>query len=709
MQLKVVILFLTCFLCVSRSLKVSSNETNLLNTFEINSSEKWDKLCQHLVNMMLSSDARRKGTVDVAILFLETVSVKRKYEGFDVKLAKHANGSLVMRKANNFIPNVLDNGRESFLIFLINDLIPNYQTIIPNYFQRVFLDKSFKIFLIITDLKSRSRTLMVWNALILLKYSNVYIIFHENNGEFSIHRTMMEKTPKNALNIFLKESTDQKFLLMKDVTSTSTLPIRIIYYDTYPVSYLKKGSIIGPDGNLIYEFSKKLNTSVQIVNRPSSVPTLDDISYYLDTSAEISIYAKSALYTQNVATVWLNEVEGICLLVPRNIPVSAFENYIMPMDKPSLILALISTISVIVTWMKVTDEMSTTSILFAVYEFILNLGASGIDRLTLRENFLVYCFIFSSFILVSSYESLILSLMVTKSSMRSAHDLMELNESDTKFYSFYDRNFAKLANLPLIRNELVLNYLNYDKFTLPELPHNFDENLVYLVYCKYAEAFIHSSRNIRDKSQIFDKMIISQVSHSYTVSTGYFYIDEFKDFVGRLAVSGIYKFWERQRMEDIFDKSPKGNDKKSADDTIGFDGMHVPIIILLIGSLIALMTLLIENIVYRWKDCWTIYMNNKVAVHMMTTKRRKLKLDNWRKKFISNRTSKNNKQPGVIKSKEKNSLIKFINERNESIKCRESVGGGYFIIEKFKATNKSRQRRHRIIQVRPIEECSAES
>jgi len=482
MQLKVVILCLSCFLCVSCSLKISSNETNLLNIFEINSSEKWDKLCPHLVNMMLSSDARSKGTVDVAILFLETVSVNRKYEGFDVKLAKYANGSLVMRKVNSFIPNVLDNGRESFLIFLINDLIPNYQSIIQNYFRRVFLDKSIKIFLIITDFKTRSRILLVWKALILLKYSNVYIIFHENSGEFSIHRTMMERTPKNTLNLFMKESTDQKFLVMKDVVSTSTLPIRIVHYDTYPVSYLKKGSIIGPDGNLIYEFSKKLNTSVQIVNRPSSVPTLNDISYYLDTTAEISIYVKAALYTQNVATVWLNEVEGICLLVPRNIPVSAYE---IPMDKPSLILALISTISVIITWMKVTDEMST--------------------------------------------------------------------------------------------------------------------------------------------------------------------------------------------------------------------------------SLIALMTLLIENIVYRWKDCWTNYMNNKVTVHIMNTKRRKLKLDAWRKKFISNRRSKNNKQPDMMKSKEENSLIKLISEKNESIKCRESVGGGYFIIEKFKVTNKSRQRRHRIIQVRPIEECSAES
>ncbi|KAL7024538.1 hypothetical protein ACKWTF_013094 [Chironomus riparius] len=185
--------------------------------------------------------------------------------------------------------------------------------------------------------------------------------------------------------------------------------------------------------------------------------------------------------------------------------------------------------------------MSVMSILFAVYELILNLGASNIEQLTLRENFLVYCFIFSSFILVSHYESIILSLMLTESSLRSAYDLQELNGSSTKFYTFYDKNFAKRANLPIIRNDLVLNYMNLDGNTLPQVPENFDENLVYSVYCKYAEAFIHSQRNFRENLQLYDKLVVSQNLQSYTVSSGYFFIEKFRIFVRKLDESGIYK------------------------------------------------------------------------------------------------------------------------------------------------------------------------
>lgn len=327
MHLKIVILFLTCVLQLSSNSKISSSQTKLLNLLKINSHEKWDKLCQHLILMIMSSDAGRRDSKDVAILFLETVNVKRKYEGFDEALAKFSKGSFAIRKANNIIPKVLINGRKSFLIFLINDLIPNYQYIVQNYFRRVFPDTSLKIFIILSNYKNRNSAMTVWEILAMLKYSNIYIIFHENSGEFSIFRTMIERSSANNLRLYIKESNDSKFLVMKEVISTTTVPLRIVHYDSYPMSYLKNGSVIGADENLIYEFSKKLNTQVQIANRQSSSATLLEIYNYLETTAEISIHLKTAVYNLNLVNIWLNEQEGICLLVPRNIPVVCSNNF----------------------------------------------------------------------------------------------------------------------------------------------------------------------------------------------------------------------------------------------------------------------------------------------------------------------------------------------------------------------------------------------
>lgn len=119
------------------------------------------------------------------------------------------------------------------------------------------------------------------------------------------------------------------------------------------------------------------------------------------------------------------------------------------------------------------------------------------------------------------------------------------------------------------------------------------------------------------------------------------------------------------------------------------------------------MTFLIENAVYRCGHCWRNCFKSKAATQPMIIKKKKLKLDNWKNKFIFKRISKWQKhiRHEISESKENNLKLMLRNGRKEFFKCRESIGGGYFIVKKFNIKNeKPRLKQHRIIQVQAINE-----
>jgi len=153
--------------------------------------------------------------------------------------------------------------------------------------------------------------------------------------------------------------------------------------------------------------------------------------------------------------------------------------------------------------------MSITSIIFAVFELTLNFGATNIGGITFREKLLVYCFIFSSFILVSYYENVVLLFMLVVPTWRSAVSIEELNQSPTMFHTMFDKDIIYDNNLPRIRQELILDRVNFSELMSLEVPEKFDENLVYMVLCEYADYFIHSSGNYHNSRRLYNKIIIT--------------------------------------------------------------------------------------------------------------------------------------------------------------------------------------------------------
>jgi len=660
----------------------------------------WEKLCDHIRIMLQTTDVAEKNRVDVVIHDFSAKSNKHKYEGFYALLA---NGRISMKIIDYSIK---VEEKIDYAILLISEDIVNYNHFIMNTFSTRNEDKSLKIIAIMSDYKSIINLNVVWSALVNSDYYNVYLISHTAFGTYNLFRTNY-KFQSNGRPGFITEKThDTKFVLFKNrlsVDARSYYSLSIVFYNNFPMSFMRNGQIVGAEGNLLRELTTKLNVTYNIDNNPETAMSMTQIVSLLKTTADICLFTNFIMFKKYFDGAWIHDMDGLCLLVPRNIPVSSYENFTLPLDSISLILSFISTVLLIVAWkiisMYTGSRRSISSILFSVYDLILNLGASGLEELTSHENIMIYCFIFGSFFLMSFYETAILSFMLTDSTMRSALSLQELNDSNTKFYSFYDTNISRSGNLPMIRDELIISHVNIFSMPQLEVPENFNENLVYLVTCKYADSFSKSSNNYREYRRLFDKLTLTQTIQRITTRSDFFYIEELRDMIERFEESGIYKSCEKDMIQNYQQGFRASNIiDSSGHDYIEFGDIGLPLVVLLVGCLISFIVFLSEFISHR---CRTL-LSNKVNV-VRRLKIRKINLDKWERKYIFKKKLKLSKHEDV--NKESIVADASLISKQEFIKSRESVKGGYFMIKKF-GQHKIKRKGIRRIQVQPYQETS---
>jgi len=663
---------------------------------------QWDKISEYTAQMMLNSDDSRQDKLDVTIFFMGKTSMYSVYEGFLQTMLKYGQDRIVIHifdinKINASIVQ-MRNMHKDFLIILLDEKALGYQKFINAIFNRIFINKTEKMFVILSYRFTNKNALVVWNALLRSKYYNVYILVkHQSSETFKAYRTTMKKAGNMEIQMYLGKADEHKFLMMKDVLKGDEMSfIRIVFFGTYPISYVNNGSIIGADGNLIQEFSKKKQTTYKVMNEHQANPSINKINKDMETMGDISLYTHADIYSANIQTIRLNQMRGSCLLTPRNIPVLAYGRFNFLMDIPTVIMVLLSTLSVVICWKLITNEMTLTSILIATYEIMLNERASNIEGLTFRENILIYCFILSSFFLVSTFGSSLVSFEFSDSTWRSARNIEELNDSSTKFFSYLDESLVKHNNLPRIRQDLIMNYIKFYNTISLDIPDEFDENLVYVVYCDYANYFMHSSRNYRNGRQLFDKLILTQSYKTYNVMSSYFYIEEFKATVQKFIESGIYDFWKNVDLNKSFGSHRRDQQDKESD--FEFKDLVVPLSLLGVGCLIAVIAFLIEYIAYRWFKIQPNQFNNRISTSI---RKKKLKLDKWIQKFIIKRKLRAHKASSTEKGLSSDSFIPSKCHNKEHIRVRESIEGGFFIIQKIKRTKKSKSTRARFIQVQP--------
>lgn len=661
---------------------------------------EWAAVCEHLVQMMMNSDEAAKGRIDVVIFLIGMQVRDLDHEGFELMLNKFASERITIRSF--MASSVQKDVRADFVFLILDNRMTNIDTLIEQNFRIIFEDQTTKFFVIIRNSQLLQPT---WKSLMKTRYFNAYFIILRKNREFQMSRTVIEGIGNKAV-LDLKETRVTKYQKIREILQNEQISgYNVVFYNMYPVTYVKNGNIVGPAGNLVRELTKQIGIPYRIINDPTSSPSLYEAYRYMEFRADINLFPTFSFLSTKFSTTWINEIDGMCLLVPRNILVSSYESFELPLDKASLILAFISTVSVIICWKIVSivtkSQRSILSILAAVYDLTLNIGASGLEEATIHENFLIYSYIFSSFILVSFYQSIFLSLMLMETTLRSAESIQELIDTKTKFYTYADVRTAVQESIPIIPDDLIINKINLLSPLSLQVPMKFDKNLVYFVFCQYADNFFASSRNLLNNGQIFDKMVLGVNFQRYTTRKGFFFNDEFVKLLVKLQESGIYKYWYKQSYdESLGNEKAVDQNEVSAFDIISFSGMGIPLVVLLIGCIVSLIVFLVEYITYRWKESCLNRIKMMRNQEQGLRVKQKVKLDKWMQKYLYKK-----KVGGAIKARN-DKLSPVIDQmlamdmKNEIIRGRESLNGAFFAFKKFKKPTKQRIR-HRIIQVKP--------
>ncbi|CAG9806224.1 unnamed protein product [Chironomus riparius] len=219
--------------------------------------------------------------------------------------------------------------------------------------------------------------------------------------------------------------------------------------------------------------------------------------------------------------------------------------------------------------------------------------------------------------------------------MRSAKSVQELIDTETKFYSYIDTSRQSYEHIPIIPDNLIIKKVDLAFSVSLQVPINFDKDLVYFVFCQYADNFIESSRNLLDGQAMFDKIVLKETYQRFMVRKGFFFVDEFTTLINNLQESGTYKFWYKQANEKSLGKlQAVEHTKESAFDVISFSGMAIPLIVLLVGCFVSFMFFIFENIVNRLKEsCLNriVLMRNRVKGLKI---KRSVNLDKWLQKYV---------------------------------------------------------------------------
>jgi len=378
--------------------------------------------------------------------------------------------------------------------------------------------------------------------------------------------------------------------------------LKIAYQEVLPYSYLDDDSrIVGVDGNLINEFCKHTGLDYKIVNKHAGqlleVPPSqrNDIDFNRRSSTD-------NLKSHDIAHLY--ETSPVqCFLVPRDIPVyKAFAN---PFDNfvTSFLVSTVILIAVLWKFMKwlQDEELSLADLIISILKVFIGLAIDE-DRWrywSMKERFLLMPFLFMSIILIALYQSYLISALIVEHPMRSVKSVEHLNKSDTQIYEYSNgiHNF---------RDGKIINAVpvNSSKHAMMMLHENYDKNLAYAVWCRFAEDFVRSRRNMQEKRILFNVLEDPQYPRGYStyvIADDFPYKDKFKFSVMALEESGVTNYWTKRLIRDRFPKHPKKDD-------IGYNFLGImifPFILIGGGILISFGSFVMERIHNRYYD-WMV-------------------------------------------------------------------------------------------------------
>lgn len=379
-----------------------------------------------------------------------------------------------------------------------------------------------------------------------------------------------------------------------------TSDVIVTQFDFPPFTRVEKGRIIGVDGQVIEAFCDKHNLKYKVVNNETSKFSVTGFMRSMLRS-DLSLNKYSSINRhKNMENIQLNEYDGTCLLVPKNIPLSSYENLSFPFERVVTVLIVVMIISVIVVWKLISrcsrSKFSSSYILFSVYKMVLGGGFDNENLMNRKEKLVIYSFIFGNMIFINLYQSWVISFMISEPAMRSVRSIRELNDSDTKIFQYFKESAIQF------RDELIVNKISIAVTDFMfKLPDDFNVGESHLVTCMYAENFVKSKSNFKGRKMIFDKLSdpITTNVLSYPVMKLFPLIKELTFMVTALQESGIKNYWMKKITDGERVESNYVDDDKFA---LNFNDMEFPFLVLMFGVVVSLFTFSIEIIFQKTKQ-----------------------------------------------------------------------------------------------------------
>lgn len=595
MKLKNILLFLA-FVQVALSVKLWKNLDE-----EAAQNKVWQKVGDYIVKVMLNDESARKGRVELVIM-----------DYFEQKFQQPA--TQIMKTSEKIVVESFDRNasrfeRKDFVLIVLQVYSFGGETeeslveYIQQQFSLDFPNRSAKFFVVFngkvngTDENEKHCCLKLQRQMARKSFHNTLCIANHENT-FDVFRVERVNGVYATVSI---PPRNYKFPMVEKINNKT---LNVLQYDWAPYSYIEKGKLLGIHGLALDEFCRKYSLNYVIVNRNATVHNLEKVAEnFHDMNADISFNTDLNIVGNEYDNINLNEIDGHCFLVPKNIHVSNQEYFSWPFDSTTSVLLTISSIMTILLWKVISiytkSDTSMTFIIFETFKCLLGLGVEGFEQMCRKAKLLLFSYTVASMLLGSLYQTIMIAYMLTEPYLRSVRDFKELNESNIKIYQYFDDGTDITFRADLIMNRIKID----SKFSM-HVPEGFNPKIAYLVPCSYAKTFERSKRNFKANRQILEKMPEPLIiySQSYPISSGFPMKKELKQYAEGLREYGIRKFWIKELIRVDMDEELKSKERSfKIDDSMFLDlkDMTFPFLVLITGCIVGAVTLLFEQIIIR--------------------------------------------------------------------------------------------------------------
>lgn len=560
-----------------------------LNNFKITTQAIRDELCNNLMDIIKEDEASSKDFVDFTIhdASLKSSDYNACYKS-DLK-------KIVVRTSSK---NYINPEQKPDFVLIIFGL--NYEMADLTFLN--FPDISVKMFLIIETTGAKnydvSAVKTVNNLIWSRKYFNVLSI---SIGGNSVNQL---KSSLNGWDLVEQSLNSFKFPPSK-IEDFHSRELQLLQWNSPPFTIVKDRKLFGVEGKFLDTFCSTYGLTYKLLNEQTETFSSADFSTFM-FEFELTLNIGAGINSLFMIAMYLGELDGLCFLTPRNIFTSEYVNS-NPFDFITTSLIVLVTFLTVFLW-KVFSIRSKSNfklqfIIINILKCIIGKGVDGESKMSRMEKILIYSYTIGSMVLLSLYQSALISVMLSEPSVTSIQSFKELNESQTKIYMFpTDNHLGGIS----FRDDLVVSksFLGSTDFTMT-IPQKFDPDLAYIVMSSYADAFLKSSRNLDENNRrIFDRIpqFLTRYPQQYTAMARLPFKKEFENMIQSLQESGIRNHWiseltSDKEFNDIKEKIVGVKKKTFVDIT----SMMIPCAVLATGLALALVVFIIEILINKFK------------------------------------------------------------------------------------------------------------